>query len=60
MSTKQDIEDSVENLSPSPYKDDDSRASKNDLFYRSHVSGFGGIKQKYQVREGLNMRKREE
>jgi hypothetical protein len=39
----------------SPYKNDDDRTSKNELFYRSHVSGFSGIKEKYQTREGLNM-----
>ena len=46
----------------SPYKDSDkeSKQSANDIFYRSHVSGFSGIKKKYQAKEGLAMKKREE
>lgn len=37
-----------------------SLISANELFYKSHVSGFSGIKKKYQANKGLNMKKIEE
>jgi len=31
----------------------------NDMFYKSHMSGFGGIKQKYVQNKTVNLDKRE-
>ena len=58
--TTQEVDNKQTTLSPYKDSDKESKQSANDIFYRSHVSGFSGIKKKYQAKEGLAMKKREE
>lgn len=48
MATKE-VEKQETTWTPKKDWDKASKLSANDIFYKSHVSGFSGIKKKYQA-----------